>query len=157
MNKHGMTWKEFSEVYDIGITEHISHDVEIVPCKFGLKPKLKGRLFDNERNTGYSFNVYNLKTDKDVLTSEWMVDTVDEIIEIIEYEFNIVADDIIEEIERHLKIKWNSVFTSHTIMPEDIMNEMVDDVLEASGDDGFNDSDIEFAFQNVILYRLFSE
>ena len=67
------------------------------------------------------------------------------------------TDYLIKEIEWSLKNKWSSVFTSHKIMPEDIMNEMVDDVLEASGGSSFNDSDIEFAFQNVVLYRLFSE
>lgn len=85
-----MTWKQFRNIYGVGITELVSHDVEIVPSKFGFEPRLKGRLFDNERNTAYSFNVYNLETDNDVLTSEWTVDTVDEIIEIIIDEFNIV-------------------------------------------------------------------
>lgn len=85
-----MTWKQFNKVYGVEITELVSHDVEIVPSKFGFEPRLKGRLFDNERNTAYSFNVYNPETDKDVLTSEWTVDTVDEIIEIIIDEFNIV-------------------------------------------------------------------
>ena len=85
-----MTWKQFNKVYGVGITELVSHDVEIVPSKFGFEPRLKGRLFDNERNTAYNFNVYNLETDKDVLTSEWTVDTVEEIIEIIIDEFNIV-------------------------------------------------------------------
>lgn len=85
-----MTWKQFNNIYGVGITEQVSHDVEIVPSKFGFEPKLKGRLFDNERNTAYIFNVYNLETDNNVLTSEWSVDTVDEIIEIIIDEFNIV-------------------------------------------------------------------
>ena len=85
-----MTWKQFNEVYGVGITEHISNDVEIVPSKFGHEPRLKGRLFNSERNTAYSFNVHNLETDNDVLTSEWTVDTVEEIIEIIIDEFNIV-------------------------------------------------------------------
>lgn len=85
-----MTWKQFNKIYGVGITEHVSHDVEIVPSKFGFEPKLKGRLFDSERNTAYSFNVYNLETDNDVLTSEWTVETVEEIIEIIIDEFNIV-------------------------------------------------------------------
>lgn len=89
MNKE-MTWKQFNKVYGVGITELVSHDVEIVPSKFGFEPRMKGRLFNDERNTAYSFNVYNLETDKDVLTSEWTVDTVDEIIEIIIDEFNIV-------------------------------------------------------------------
>lgn len=89
MNKE-MTWKQFNKVYGVGITELVSHDVEIVPSKFGFEPRMKGRLFNDERNTAYSFNVYNLETDKDVLTSEWTVDTVEEIIEIIIDEFNIV-------------------------------------------------------------------
>ena len=85
-----MTWKQFNEVYGIGITEMVSHDVEIVPSKFGFEPRMKGRLFNNERNTAYSFNVHNLETDNNVLTSEWTVDTVEEIIDIIADEFNIV-------------------------------------------------------------------
>ena len=85
-----MTWKQFNEVYGIGITEMVSHDVEIVPSKFGFEPRMKGRLFNNERNTAYSFNVHNLETDNNVLTSEWTVDTVEEIIDIIRDEFNIV-------------------------------------------------------------------
>lgn len=85
-----MTWKQFNKVYGVGVTELVSHDVEIVPSKFGFEPRLKGRLFDNERNTAYSFNVYNLETLETVLTSEWTVDTVEEIIEIIIDEFNIV-------------------------------------------------------------------
>ena len=84
-----MTWKQFNEVYGVGITEQVSHDVEIVPCKFGFEPRLKGRLFNDERNTAYIFNIYNLETDNDVLTRD-AVDTVDEIIEIIIDEFNIV-------------------------------------------------------------------
>ena len=85
-----MTWKQFNEVYGIGITEMVSHDVEIVPSKFGFEPRMKGRLFNNERNTAYSFNVHNIETDNNVLTSEWTVDTVEEIIDIIRDEFNIV-------------------------------------------------------------------
>ena len=85
-----MTWKQFRNIYGVGITEQISHDVEIIPSKFGFEPRMKGRLFDNERNTAYSFNVYNLETLETVLTSEWTVDTVEEIIEIIIDEFNIV-------------------------------------------------------------------
>ena len=85
-----MTWEQFGNVYGVGITEHISNDVEIVPSKFGHEPRLKGRLFNSERNTAYSFNVHNLETDNDVLTSEWTVNTVNEIIEIIADEFNIV-------------------------------------------------------------------
>lgn len=85
-----MTWKQFNDVYGLGITEKISHDIEIVPSKFGFEPTLKGRLFDSERNTGYEYNVYNRETDNNVLTSEWTVDTIEEIIEIITDEFNIV-------------------------------------------------------------------
>lgn len=85
-----MTWKQFRNIYGVGVTELVSHDVEIIPSKFGFEPRLKGRLFDNERNTAYSFNVYNLETLETVLTSEWTVDTVEEIIEIIIDEFNIV-------------------------------------------------------------------
>lgn len=85
-----MTWKQFNEVYGVGITEHVSHDVEIVPSKFGFEPKLKGRLFNDEGNTAYSFNIYNLETDNDVFTSEWTVNTIDEIVETITDEFNIV-------------------------------------------------------------------
>lgn len=85
-----MTWKQFNNIYGVGITEKISHDVEIVPSKFGFEPKLRGSLFDNERNTVYEYNVYNRETDNDVLTSEWSVNTIEEIIEIIIDEFNIV-------------------------------------------------------------------
>ena len=85
-----MTWKQFRNIYGVGIIEQISHDIEIIPSKFGFEPRMKGRLFDNERNTAYSFNVYNLETLETVLTSEWTVDTVEEIIEIIIDEFNIV-------------------------------------------------------------------
>ena len=85
-----MTWKQFNEVYGVGITEKISHDVKIVPSKFGFEPELRGRLFDSERNTAYSFNVYNLETDNNVLTSEWSVNTIEEVVEIITEEFNIV-------------------------------------------------------------------
>lgn len=85
-----MTWKQFNEVYSVGITQQVSYDVEIVPSKFGFEPTLKGRLFDSERNTAYIFNVYNRETDNDVFTSEWSVDTIEEIVEIIADEFNIV-------------------------------------------------------------------
>lgn len=85
-----MTWKQFNKVYGVGITEMVSHDVEIVPSKFGFEPRMKGRLFNDERNTAYIYNVYNLETGNDVLTSEWSVDTIDEVIEIIMDEFNIV-------------------------------------------------------------------
>ena len=85
-----MTWKQFNEVYGVGITEHVSHDVEIVPSKFGFEPRMKGRLFNDERNTAYTYNVYNLETENNVLTSEWSVDTIEEIIDIIMDEFNIV-------------------------------------------------------------------
>ena len=85
-----MTWKQFNEVYGVGITEMVSHDVEIVPSKFGFEPRMKGRLFNDERNTAYTYNVYNLETEKNVLTSEWSVETVEEIVDIIRDEFNIV-------------------------------------------------------------------
>ena len=85
-----MTWKQFNKIYGVGITEMVSHDVEIVPSKFGFEPKLKGSLFNNERNTAYKYNVYNRETDNNVLTSEWSVNTIEEIIEIIIDEFNIV-------------------------------------------------------------------
>lgn len=84
-----MTWKQFNKVYGVGITEHVSHDVKIVPSKFGFEPELRGRLFDNERNTVYTFNVYNRETDRDVLTSEWTINTIEEVVEIIAEEFNI--------------------------------------------------------------------
>ena len=87
---HEMTWKQFNKVYGVGITEMVSHDVEITPSKYGFSPRMKGRLFNDERNTAYTYNVYNLETERNVLTSEWSVDTVDEIIEIIIDEFNIV-------------------------------------------------------------------
>ena len=89
MNKE-MTWDQFNATYGVGITEKISHDVEIVPSKFGFEPELKGRLFNSGINTGYEYNVYNRETDNDVLTSDWPVDTIEEIIEIIADEFNIV-------------------------------------------------------------------
>ena len=89
MNKE-MTWKQFNKVYGVGITELVSHDVEIVPSKFGFEPRMKGRLFNDERNTAYTYNVYNLETENNVLTSEWSVDTIEEIIDIIMDEFNIV-------------------------------------------------------------------
>ena len=85
-----MTWKQFNKVYGVGITELVSHDVEIVPSKFGFEPRMKGRLFNDERNTAYTYNVYNLETENNVLTSEWSVDTIEEIIDIIMDEFNIV-------------------------------------------------------------------
>ena len=88
MNKE-ITMKQFNEVYGIGITEKTSYDVEIVPSKYGFEPEMKGSLFNRERNTGYEFTVHNLETDNEVL-SEYIVDTVDEIIEIIIDEFNIV-------------------------------------------------------------------
>lgn len=87
---HEMTWNQFSKVYGVGITEHKAHDVEIVPSKFGFEPKFKGRLFEDEDNTFYSFNVYNLETDRDVLTQDETVESLDEILEIIADEFNIV-------------------------------------------------------------------
>ena len=85
-----MTWEQFGKVYGVGITEMVSHDVEIVPSKFGFEPRMKGRLFNDERNTAYTYNVYNLETERNVLTSEWSVETVEEIVEIIIDEFNIV-------------------------------------------------------------------
>ena len=85
-----MTWEQFNKVYGVGIIEEIARDVEIVPSKFGFEPQLKGRLFNDAANTAYRFSVYNLETENDVLISEWSVDTVDEIIEIIIDEFNIV-------------------------------------------------------------------
>ena len=88
MNKE-ITWKQFNEVYGLGITEKTSYDVEIVPSKYGFEPKLKVDLFDDKRNTGYEFNIYNRETDNDVL-SDWVANTIEEIIEIIIEEFNIV-------------------------------------------------------------------
>ena len=89
-----MTWKQFNNIYGVEITEKISHDVEIVPSKFGFETKLRGSLFDNGRNTVYEYvyeyNVYNRETGNNVLTSEWSVNTIEEIIEIIIDEFNIV-------------------------------------------------------------------
>ena len=84
-----MTWGQFRNIYGIGITEKTSYDVEVVPSKYGFEPELKGNLFNKERNTGYEFTVYNRETDNEVL-SEFIVDTVEEIIEIIIDEFNIV-------------------------------------------------------------------
>ena len=85
-----ITWKQFNSIYGVGITEMVSHDVEIVPSKFGFEPRMKGRLFNDERNTAYTYNVYNLETERNVLTSEWSVETVEEIVDIIRDEFNIV-------------------------------------------------------------------
>ena len=85
-----MTWEQFGKVYGVGITEMVSYDVEIVPSNFGFEPRMKGRLFNNERNTAYTYNVYNLETERNVLTSEWSVETVEEIVDIIRDEFNIV-------------------------------------------------------------------
>ena len=85
-----MTWSQFSKVYGLGITEHKAHDVEIVQSKFGFEPKFRGRLFENGNNTFYTFNVYNLETDRDVLTQDEAVESLDEILEIIADEFNIV-------------------------------------------------------------------
>ena len=85
-----ITWNQFSKVYGLGITEHKAHDVEIVPSKFGFEPTFRGKLFKNENNTFYTFNVYNLETDRDVLTQDEAVESLDEILEIIADEFNIV-------------------------------------------------------------------
>ena len=88
---HEMTWKQFNSVYGVGMTEHTSHDVKINKGKFGVKMTSEvSDLMSVANNTAYSFNVYNRETDNDVLTSEWTVDTIEEIIEIIADEFNIV-------------------------------------------------------------------
>ena len=86
-----MTWEQFGKVYGVGMTEHKALDVKINKGKFGAK--MISEISDPMKvanNTFYTFNVYNLETDNDVLTSEWSVDTIEEIIDIIADEFNIV-------------------------------------------------------------------
>ena len=87
MSKHEMTWKQFDKVYGVGVTEHVSYDTRIKIGRFG--PKMVSNLSDKERNTFYTFNVYNLETDKDVFTYEYHIETMEEILEIIASEFNI--------------------------------------------------------------------
>lgn len=87
MSKHEMTWNQFSKVYGVGVTEHIAHDVTIQVGRFG--PKMVSDLNDRERGKFYTFNVYNLETDRDVFTYDYHVDTMEEILEIISDEFNI--------------------------------------------------------------------
>lgn len=87
MNKHEITWSQFSKIYGVGVTEHISHDVTIQVGRFG--PKMVSDLNDRERGKFYTFNVYNLETDRDVFTYDYHVDTMEEILEIISDEFNI--------------------------------------------------------------------
>lgn len=88
MSKHEITWNQFSKVYGVGVTEHISHDARIQVGRFG--PKMVSSFSDKERNTFYSVNVYNLETDKDVFTYDYNLDTMEEIFEIIANEFNII-------------------------------------------------------------------
>lgn len=87
MSKHEMTWNQFGKVYGVGMTEHIAHDVTIQVGRFG--PKMVSDLDNRERNTFYSFNVHNLETDKEILTYDYYLETMDEIFEIIASEFNI--------------------------------------------------------------------
>lgn len=88
MSKHEITWNQFSKIYGVGMTEHIAHDTTIQIGRFG--PKMVSDLNDREQATFYSFNVYNLETDKDVFTYDYYLDTMDEIFEIIASEFNII-------------------------------------------------------------------
>lgn len=88
MSKHEMTWNQFGKVYGVGMTEHIAHDVTIQVGRFG--PKMVSDLDNRERNTFYSFNVHNLETDKEILTYDYYLETMDEIFEIIASEFNII-------------------------------------------------------------------
>lgn len=88
MSKHEMTWNQFSKVYGVGMTEHTAHDVTIQMGRFG--PKMVSDLDNRERNTFYSFNVHNLETDKEILTYDYYLETMDEIFEIIASEFNII-------------------------------------------------------------------
>ena len=88
MSKHEMTWSQFGKVYGVGMTEHIAHDVTIQVGRFG--PKMVSELNNREQATFYSFNVYNLETDKDVFTYDYYLDTMDEIFDIIASEFNVI-------------------------------------------------------------------
>lgn len=88
MSKHEITWNQFSKIYGVGMTEHIAHDVEIKVGRFG--PKMVSELNNREQATFYSFNVYNLETDKDVFTYDYYLDTMDEIFDIIASEFNVI-------------------------------------------------------------------
>lgn len=83
-----MTWNQFSKIYGVGMTEHIAHDTIIENGRFG--PTMVSELNNRERATFYSFNVYNLETDKDVFTYDYYLDTMDEIFDIIASEFNII-------------------------------------------------------------------
>ena len=88
MSKHEMTWNQFSKIYGVGMTEHIAHDTTIEVGRYGLK--MVSSLNNRERNTYYSFNVYSLEADKDILICEHYIETMDEIFEIIASEFNII-------------------------------------------------------------------
>ena len=87
MSKHEMTWNQFGKIYGVGFTEHVTHDTRIEVGRYG--PTMVTGIENKERSTFYSFSVFNLETDKDVLTCEY-IDTLGEIFEIIADEFNIV-------------------------------------------------------------------
>lgn len=86
-----ITWNQFNKIYGIGITEHISHDVEIGINEGGYYSYMKGRPFVSKYNKSYSFTIYNRETDKDVYTDDSrIIEHVDEIADIIIEEFNII-------------------------------------------------------------------
>ena len=73
----------------------------------------------------------------------------------LDFKSNKLIVDGTEAIKKDVQIYWDSIFTAYRgSIPTYILEEMVEDVLETADVERYNSSDIELAFQRVLIKNI---